>query len=57
MFPHLYKAALRGETPAEVIKIIELERRLMKQVGLFRMQCTDSTDAAKTAIKGLMDEG
>ena len=57
MFAHLYKAALRGETPAEVIKIIELERRLMKQVGLFRMQCTDSTDAAKTAIKGLMVEG
>jgi hypothetical protein len=56
MFAHLYKAALRGETPTEVIKIIELERRLMKQVGLFRMQCTDSIDAAKTAIKELKVE-
>ena len=57
MFPHLYKAALRGETPDEVIKIIGLERKLMDHVGLFRMQCTDSVEAAETAIKGLKAEG
>ena len=56
LFPHLYKASLRGETPAEVIRIVELERKLMKQVGLYRMQCTNSIEAAETAIGELKVE-
>lgn len=56
LFPHLYKAALRGETPAETLEIVELERKLMDKTKLYKMQCTNSIDAAKTAIRELKIE-
>lgn len=53
MFPELFKASLRGETPMETLEIINLQKKLMSKVGLYKMTCEPTVEAAETAYKAI----
>ena len=55
MFPELFKASLRGETPMETLEIINLQKKLMSKVGLYKMTCEPTVEAAETAYKAIAD--
>lgn len=51
MFPELFKASLRGETPSETLEIVNLQKKLMSKVSLYKMTCEPTIEAAETAYK------
>ena len=53
MFPHIFQAAICGETPAQTEEILDLERKLLGTTKLYRLKCRADIDAAKTAIKAI----
>lgn len=57
MFPHIYSAVPRGKTPLDTAKILSLTNTLLKRAKLFRMTCTPTAEAAKTAYEALTGAG
>ena len=55
MFPHIYKASIRGENAAEAAAILNLEKKLLSKTELYCLKCRADKDAAITAINAIME--
>ena len=52
-FPWLYQSSLQGGTPTEALAVLELQKKLLGTVSLFKMTCTPTEDAAVTAYRAV----
>ena len=54
IFLPLYKASLRGNTPEQAKKILELQQKIMNGARLYKMRCTPTPEAAQIAYRTLV---
>ena len=54
IFLPFYKASLRGNTPEQAKKILELQQKIMNGARLYKMRCTPTPEAAQIAYRTLV---
>lgn len=56
LFPDVYAASLRGETPAEALRNLQLQKQLLAHAERYQMSCDPTPAAAHMAYRAVFGE-